>query len=166
MLTLMTGGVFEQGFVCLKHIALLTSRAPGVFSDVFKHFYCRFNDPACVKLLKLEIHTAIANAKNVGEAVEEIAEYVTDPDTTVARGAVHSIGRMGVKVPACAGIVVDQLMRFLGVDIDYVSAEAILAMKNLLRKYPECHERIIHGVGNLPPQDRRARGEVRRRRAR
>ena len=163
MLTLMTGGIFEQGFACLKHIALLTQRAPSVFSDDFKHFYCRYNDPACVKLLKLEILTAIANAKNVGEAVEEIAEYVTDPDTTVARGAVHSIGRMGVKVPACAGIVVDQLMRFLEVDIDYVSAEAILAMKNLLRKYPECHERIIHGVGTFLRKIDEPEAKVRRR---
>ena len=162
MLTLMTGGIFEQGFACLKHIALLTQRAPSVFSDDFKHFYCRYNDPACVKLLKLEILTAIANAKNVGEAVEEIAEYVTDPDTTVARGAVHSIGRMGVKVPACAGIVVDQLMRFLEVDIDYVSAEAILAMKNLAAQVPRVprahHPRRRH----LPPQDRRARGDASR----
>ena len=60
MLTLMTGGIFEQGFVCLKHIALLTTRAPAVFADAYKHFFCRFNDPVCVKLLKLEILTTIA----------------------------------------------------------------------------------------------------------
>lgn len=57
MLTLMTGGIFEQSFVCLKHIALLVTRAPEVFADEFKQFYCRYNDPACVKLLKLEILT-------------------------------------------------------------------------------------------------------------
>ena len=32
MLTLMAGGVFEQGFACLKHIALLTSRQPDTFA--------------------------------------------------------------------------------------------------------------------------------------
>ena len=149
MLTLMTGGVFEQGFTCLKHISLLTQRAPEVFSADFKHFYCRYNDPACVKLLKLEILTAIATAENMHEAVEEIAEYVTDPDTNVARGAVNAIGGMGVKVPSCSGLVVDQLMKFLEVDIDHVSAEAVLAMRDLLRKYPDCHERIVGGVGAL-----------------
>ena len=41
MLTLMASGIFEQGFICLKHIALLTSRCPEVFADQFKHFYCR-----------------------------------------------------------------------------------------------------------------------------
>lgn len=83
----------------------------------------------------------------MGEAVEEIAEYVTDADATVARAAVSAIGKMGVKVPACGDVVVDQLMKFLEVDIDHVTAEAIISMRNLLRKYPDFHTRIIHGVG-------------------
>ena len=149
MLTLMAGGVFEQSFATLKHISLLTQRAPGVFADQFKHFYCRYNDPACVKLLKLEILTAIANPSNLAETMEEVAEYVTNPDTSIARGAVSAIGGMGVKVPSCSGLVVEQLMKFLEVDIDHVSAEAVLAMRDLLRKYPECHDRIVQGVGPL-----------------
>ena len=48
MLTLIAGGIFEQSFVCLKHIALLTSRAPEVFADQFKHFFCRYNDAVCI----------------------------------------------------------------------------------------------------------------------
>ncbi len=147
MLTLMTGGVFEQGFVCLKHIALLTSRAPSVFCDVYKHFYCRYNDPVCVKLLKLEILTTIATATNVAEIVEELSEYVTDTDNSVARGAVSAIGSMGVKVPDMAGVVVDALMKFLEIDIEYVSAEAVICMQNLLRKYPAISDRVIQGIG-------------------
>ena len=61
MLTLMAGGSFEQGYICMKHVALLTSRAPEVFADDFKQFYCKYNEPACVKLLKLEILISIAN---------------------------------------------------------------------------------------------------------
>ena len=45
-----------------------------MFADVFKHFYCRYNDPACVKLLKLEILTTITTASSVMEVVEELAE--------------------------------------------------------------------------------------------
>ena len=81
--------------------------------------------------------------------MEEVAEYATNPDTSIARGGVNAIGGMGVKVPSCSGLVVEQLMKFLEVDIDHVSAEAVLAMRDLLRKYPECHERIVHGVGPL-----------------
>ena len=87
-----------------------------------------------MKLLKLEILTTIASAGNVSDIVDELAEYVTDVDTTVARSAVSSIGRMGVRVPEAANVVVEQLMKFLEVDIEYVSSEAIIAMRNLLRK--------------------------------
>lgn len=38
-------------------------------------------------------------------------------------------------------------MKLLEVDIDYVSAEAIICMKNLLRKYPGVSDRIINGLG-------------------
>eukprot|EP00965_Chrysotila_dentata_P094746 3133252-Pleurochrysis_carterae.AAC.4 len=103
MLTLMAGGVFEQGYVCLKHIVLLASRAPEIFADQFKHFYVRYNEPACVRLLKLEILTHIVNQANVSEAMEEIAEYVTDPDASVARAAVSAIGKFGVKARAGRG---------------------------------------------------------------
>ena len=102
-----------------------------------------------MKLLKLEILTAVANPTNLAEIMEEVAEYATNPDTSIARGGVNAIGGMGVKVPSCSGLVVEQLMKFLEVDIDHVSAEAVLAMRDLLRKYPECHERIVHGVGPL-----------------
>ena len=76
-----------------------------------------------------------------------MAEYATNPDTSIARGGVNAIGGMGVKVPSCSGLVVEQLMKFLEVDIDHVTAEAIISMRNLLRKYPDFHTRIIHGVG-------------------
>ena len=147
MLTLMTSGQFEQSYVCLKHIALLVSRSPAVFADEFKQFYCRYNDPACVKLLKLEILTQLGTSANMAEAVEEISEYVTDPDPEVARGAVVAIGKMGVAVPSHAGVAIDALIKFLEVNISYVCAEALLAMKNLLRKYPDKAGMIIFGLG-------------------
>ena len=152
MLTLMTMGVYEQGFACLKHIALLTSRAPAVFAADFKHFYCRYNDPVPTKMLKLEIMTTISNSANVGEMVEELSEYVTDTDAGVARASVGSIGKMGVRVPECAPLVVDALMKFLSIDIDHVSSEAIMAMASLVRKYPAVAERIITGVGTFLKQ--------------
>ena len=67
--------------------------------------------------------------------------------TEVARGAVSAIGKIGVRLPDCAAIVVEQLMKFLEIDIEYVSAEAIICMQNLLRKYPAVSDRIIQGIG-------------------
>lgn len=159
MMTLIAGGVFEQGaasaldhhlgypvdwsavtercngesgFICLKHIALLTTRVPDVFAAEYKHFYCKYNEPSCVKLLKLDILTAVATQATdaapsrqrgagppdssrprpppeqatVPEIVDEIAEYITEPDANVARAAVAAIGKLGVRVPECGGGVV------------------------------------------------------------
>jgi len=47
--------------------------------------------------------------------VEEVAEYVTEPDPTVARAAVAAIGKLGVRVPSCGGAVVEQLLKLLEV---------------------------------------------------
>mmetsp|Transcript_26283 Transcript_26283/g.84324 ORF Transcript_26283/g.84324 Transcript_26283/m.84324 type:complete len:531 (+) Transcript_26283:852-2444(+) len=149
MMTLIAGGVFEQGFICLKHIALLTTRVPDVFAAEYKHFYCKYNEPSCVKLLKLDILTAVATQATVPEIVDEIAEYITEPDANVARAAVAAIGKLGVRVPECGGGVVEQLLKLLEVDIDHVSAEAIIAMKNLLRKFPDRIERFIGGIGTF-----------------
>lgn len=41
LLTLMGGGSVELAFTVLAHIQLLVERAPGVFDDQFKHFFCR-----------------------------------------------------------------------------------------------------------------------------
>ena len=34
-----------------------------------------------------------------------MAEYATNPDTSIARGAVNAIGGMGVKVPSYHGYI-------------------------------------------------------------
>ncbi len=42
LLTLMTGPSVELSFVVLAHIQSLVGRAPGVFDDKYKHFFCRY----------------------------------------------------------------------------------------------------------------------------
>lgn len=38
-----------------------------LFSNDYKHFYCRYSDPSYVKKLKLEMLTAVANETNTYE---------------------------------------------------------------------------------------------------
>jgi vesicle coat complex subunit len=38
-----------------------------LFSNDYKHFYCRYSDPTYVKKLKLEMLTAVANESNTYE---------------------------------------------------------------------------------------------------
>lgn len=136
LVTLVHGGTVEQGYATLKHIALLVSRAPAVFAEEHKSFFLRFNEPTYVKLVKLDILTAIATARNVAEIAEEVSEYITDVDVAVSRSAVRVVGKLGALVPSAARSVADQLVSFLSVGISHVSAEAVVAMHALLRKHP------------------------------
>ena len=68
------------------------------------------------------------------EIVDEIAEYITEPDANVARAAVAAIGKLGVRVPECGGGVVYAsigfwvllvlLHLFVGLDQHFASSAA------------------------------------------
>jgi vesicle coat complex subunit len=136
LVTLVHGGTVEQGYATLKHICLLARRAPAVFAPEFKLFFCRFNEPTYVKLVKLEILAAIADARNAAEIVEEVAEYVTDVDVVVSKAAVRTIGRVGADVAAATAPTAEQLVALLSIGIAHVSGEAVVAIQTLLRKHP------------------------------
>lgn len=67
LLTLVNSGSAEQTYAVLSHLHLLVLRAPVLFSNDYKHFYCRYSDPTYVKKLKLEMLTAVANETNTYE---------------------------------------------------------------------------------------------------
>merc|ERR1711871_1394470 len=153
LLTLMTGGGPEMAYTVLSHIRCLADRCtgvfgdePGVFDDEYKKFYCRYNDPLYVKILKLEILKLIASDGTVQNIVEELREYVTDVDVDVARQAIQTIGHIAWRLPNSAPRVIEELLKLLDLDIDYVSAETVIAMKDLLRKYPERVQDVVHVV--------------------
>jgi vesicle coat complex subunit len=143
LLTLMGGSSVELTFAVLGHILILVERSPGVFNDAFKHFFCRFNEPVCVKKLKLSIITSLANDRNMSEIINELAEYVTDVDADIARTSIRSIGRIAIKIDLAADEAVEHLLSFLDLNMDYVTAETCIVLKDLLRKYPERYEEVI-----------------------
>lgn len=76
LLTLVSSGSPEQSYAVLSHLHLLVMRAPYIFSDDYKHFYCQYNEPSYVKKLKLEMLTAVANENNtyeIGESAETLS---------------------------------------------------------------------------------------------
>lgn len=42
-------------YTVVAHMHILVTRAPMLFAEDHKHFYCRFNDPTYIKVLKLEV---------------------------------------------------------------------------------------------------------------
>eukprot|EP00271_Cylindrocystis_brebissonii_P008450 TRINITY_DN22760_c0_g1_i1.p1 TRINITY_DN22760_c0_g1~~TRINITY_DN22760_c0_g1_i1.p1 ORF type:complete len:662 (-),score=187.19 TRINITY_DN22760_c0_g1_i1:319-2133(-) len=146
LLTLMSASSPEQAYAILSHLALLVQRAPVLFAPDYKHFYCRFSDPTYVKKLKVEILTAIANENNTYEIVTELSEYAANVDVTIARESIRAVGQIALQSYDVNGIV-DRLLQFLEMDTDYVTAETLVLVKDLLRKYPQWSRDCISVVG-------------------
>jgi AP-4 complex subunit beta-1 len=102
LLTILASSSAEVAFPVLSHTLLIAGRAPGVFDDEFKQFFCKFNEPTCVKSLKMRILPKIACAANAREIISELAEYVGGVDADLARLGVRAIADIAVRVPLAA----------------------------------------------------------------
>uniref|UniRef100_A0AAV1U761 AP complex subunit beta n=1 Tax=Peronospora matthiolae TaxID=2874970 RepID=A0AAV1U761_9STRA len=173
LLTLMAGGSHEINYCVLHHILLLVGKKPQVFSRDYRQFYNRYNEPTHVKYVKIDILALVADGANVADIVTELSEYVTDVDQELARRAIHAIADIAVSpnlsvntvlhqypgggnVPEAYGQlaaeqlveqmqdhIMDTMVDFLELDLDYVRDESLVVMKDLLRKYPEKRHDIL-----------------------
>ncbi|CAA7402731.1 unnamed protein product [Spirodela intermedia] len=148
LLTLMSSGSPEQSYAVLSHLHLLVMRAPVLFSSDYKHFYCQYSEPSYVKKLKLEMLTAIANESNTYEIVTELCEYAANVDVSIAREAIRAVGKIALQ-QYDVNAIVDRLLQFLEMEKDYVTAETLVLVKDLLRKYPQWSHDCIAVVGNI-----------------
>ncbi|CAL4962546.1 unnamed protein product [Urochloa decumbens] len=148
LLTLVGAGSPEQSYSVLCHLHLLVMRAPMLFSSDYKSFYCQYSDPSYVKKLKLEMLTAIANESNTYEIVTELCEYAGNVDVPIARESIRAVGKIALQ-QYDVNAIVDRLLQFLEMDKDYVTAETLVLVKDLLRKYPQWSHDCIAVVGNI-----------------
>ncbi|BBN14125.1 AP-4 complex subunit beta-1 [Marchantia polymorpha subsp. ruderalis] len=148
LLTLVSSGSAEQSYAVLSHLHLLVMRAPMLFASDYKHFYCRYSDPSYVKKLKLEMLTAVANESNTYEIVTELSEYAANVDVAIARESIRAVGKIALQ-QYDVNAIVDRLLQFLEMEKDYVTAETLVLVKDLLRKYPQWSHDCIAVVGNV-----------------
>ncbi|CAM8916317.1 unnamed protein product [Rhodiola kirilowii] len=152
LLTLVSSGGPEQSYAVLSHLHLLVMRAPYIFASEYKHFYCQYNEPFYVKKLKLEMLTAVANESNTYEIVTELCEYAANVDEAMARESIRAVGKIALQ-QYDVNAIVDRLLQFLEMEKDYVTAEALVLVKDLLRKYPQWSQDCIAVVGNISTQN-------------
>lgn len=55
----------------------------------------------------------------------------------MAKSAIKAIGAVGLKIESVHSRVLEQLLDFIELEIDYVTNMTIIVMKDLLRKYPK-----------------------------
>ncbi|XXG55950.1 hypothetical protein AAC387_Pa03g3497 [Persea americana] len=148
LLTSVSTGSPEQSYAVLSHLHLLVMRAPILFSSDYKHFYCQYNEPSYVKKLKLEMLTAVANESNTYEIVAELCEHAANVDVPIARESIRAVGKIALQ-QYDVNAIVDRLLQFLKMEKDYVTAETLVLVKDLLGKYPQWSHDCIAVVGNI-----------------
>lgn len=126
----------EIQFVVLRNvILLLLGRRYLVQFDV-EMFFCDYDDPIYVKDTKLEIIYLLANKDNVYVVLRELEEYATEVDIAMARKAIRAFGNIAIKIPEAAVTCVEILSELVSNGISYIVQEAVVVVKNILRKYP------------------------------
>ncbi|TDH69563.1 hypothetical protein CCR75_002554 [Bremia lactucae] len=172
LLTLMAGGSHEINYCVLHHILLLVGKKQQIFSRDYRQFYNRYNEPTHVKYVKIDILALVADGANVADIITELSEYVTDVDQELARRAIRAIANiagssnllvntvppqyLGTNVPDAYGQqaaeqlveqtqdhILDTMVDFLELDLDYVRDESLIVMKDLLRKYPDKRHDVL-----------------------
>eukprot|EP00938_MAST-03A_sp_MAST-3A-sp1_P003766 g3766.t1 len=161
LITLTAVPSFEVDYCVYKHIALLASRqaCKGVFDSDYKSFFCRYNDPTCVQLIKLEILSNITNENNANEVIDELSEYVNGVDASVSRRSIKAIGEIGIQIQSTIPKVVKQLQEFLDFE-NFVRAETVVVLKDILRKYPQLASKVIPSIHKTLTQIDEAEGKA------
>jgi hypothetical protein len=155
LLTLAQTESQEPAYAVWAHLHLLTLRAPPLFANDFKSFFCRIGDPPAVKRLKIEALVAVADVGNTYEIVTELSEYVSDVEPRIAREAVRGIARVALEGDGdSAGPIVDRLLQFVHHGASYVVAETLAAVVSLTRKHGEVFANAcVAAISNIEMDD-------------
>ena len=144
LLTLISAPNHGIAYPVIAHALLISQKYPKIFYSEYKHFYCRFNDPLCIKELKVQILANIATNKNSKDIIIELSEYITDKHIEIVRLSIQSIGKIAVKIEAATEEAIYQLLNFLELNNDVIIAETFVCIKLLLRKYPSEYKEILN----------------------
>ncbi|KAL4521528.1 hypothetical protein Ndes2437B_g07893 [Nannochloris sp. 'desiccata'] len=146
--TLLLGKEPEIVFAALSNLIILAQRHPSAFSDLAPDFFCRPEDPSYLKLLKLDALVAVADASNAFDAAEEASQYARDVEGDVVRAAVRAVAHIALKVAEVDGIL-DRLLLFLGHSREEVAEEAVAAMADVLRRFPDAANACVPAVAEM-----------------
>ncbi|KAE9148916.1 hypothetical protein PF006_g6540 [Phytophthora fragariae] len=67
----------EIQYVALRNINLIVQKRPSILNEI-KVFFCKYNDPICVKMDKLEITIRLVSEVNIEQVLLEFKEYATE----------------------------------------------------------------------------------------
>lgn len=133
----------EIQYTVLRNLSLMIQTQPNLLGKELRVFFCKFNDPPCVKFEKLDMMLRLVDRDNVDQLLSELKEYSNEVDMEFVRRTVRAVGQCAVKVDSAAERAVNLLLELIRSKVDYVVQEAIIVIKDIFRKYPQQYESII-----------------------
>lgn len=115
-----------------------------IFSEIYKKFFVKFEEPLYVKKLKLEVLVQIANMHNFQDILNEMEEYVNDVNSNFSKFTIRKIGSLGLRVDEALPHIVSLLKSLVHRNVDYIVAEALSVLQHILRKFPAIIEEFIN----------------------
>jgi AP-1 complex subunit beta-1 len=130
----------EIQYVALKNINILIQKRPIIFEKDIKMFFCVFTEPIYNKMEKMDILYKLVTMNNIDLVLNELKEYATEVDVQFVRRAVRLIGQCAVKLEKAAQRCVEALVELVKTQISFVIQEAIIALRDVFRRYPNTFE--------------------------
>lgn len=147
LMTILSSSNSELVYVCLCHIELLLSKMPKLFDHEYRSFFSRHTDPLFIKSKKLMILTTIASDTNCEEIVTELSAHVHDVDVKMSKEAVKAIGEIAMHLPHSSEYCIDALLSFLSWEIEYISSQTLVVIRDLLLKYEKSAIAVLPQIG-------------------
>jgi hypothetical protein len=141
--TLVSGSEPEIQYVVLRTLSLFVQRYPKSLAKEIRVFFCKYNDPAYVKMEKLDIIVAVCHSSNGVLVLNELSEYCNDVDVAFVQKSIRCIGRIAIRMEIAATKCMDILCGLVAGKADYAIEESIIVICDLLRKYPGKFESVL-----------------------
>ena len=144
-----TSGSYEMEYSILSHIYFLILKGGRiVFSEIYKKFFVKFEEPLYLKKLKLEILIQISTDLNYQDILNEMEEYVNDVSVIFAKYSIKKIGELGLRVDSSLRSIVGVLKSLLTRSADFIVGESLCVIRDLSRKYPAVIEEFVGSIDN------------------
>lgn len=109
-------------------------------------FFCNFTEPIYNKMEKLDILYKLVSMNNIDLVLNELKEYSAEVDVQFVRRAVRLIGQCAIKLEKAAQRCVETLVELVKTQISFVIQEAIIALRDIFRRYPNTFEGAMQVV--------------------
>jgi AP-1 complex subunit beta-1 len=130
----------EIQYVALKNINILIQKRPIIFEKDIRMFFTIFTEPIYNKMEKLDIIYKLVTMNNIDIILNELKENATEVDVQFVRRAVKLIGQCAIKLEKAAQRCVETLVELVKTQVSFVIQEAIIALRDIFRRYPNTFE--------------------------